>query len=165
MSSSSLRGPAALHLDFPWGAAQPSLWRWLLATVVAVTGSVAACAGLAALGIALDPSTAGYEHFQFADYGKFTIVGVLGAGIAWPLTALVTTRARRLFLWLAILVTLVSFAPDAWILYSGQPASAVGILAVMHLAVAVITYLGLVLIAPQRRPVPASAPAPGAADS
>ncbi|CAN5396048.1 hypothetical protein BH10ACT6_BH10ACT6_14200 [soil metagenome] len=156
MTSPTLRGPALLHLDFPAGTAQPILWRWIVAAVVALGASIAACAALAAAGIALFPSTAGYEHYQFGDYATLTTAGVLGAAIAWPLVTLVTTRARRLYLWLAILVTVVSFAPDLWILRGGQPTPAVTDLAVMHVAVGVITYLALVLIAPQRR---AAAPA------
>jgi len=150
MTSPTLRGPALLHLDLPLGAAQPSLVRWIVATVVALAASIAACAALAAAGIALFPSTAGYEHYQFGDYAKLTTIGVIGAAIAWPVVTLVTTRARRLYLWLAILVTIVSFAPDAWILRGGQPAPAVADLAVMHVAVGVITYLALVVIATQR---------------
>jgi hypothetical protein len=150
MTSPTLRGPAPLHLDFPWGTAQPSLLRWIVATVVALGGSIAACAALATAGIALFPSTAGYEHYQFGDYAKLTTIGVIGAAIAWPLVTLVTTRASRLSLWLAIIVTIVSFAPDAWILRGGQPAPAVADLAVMHVAVGVVTYLALVFIAPQR---------------
>jgi hypothetical protein len=150
MTSPALRGPALLHLDFPWGSAQPSLWRWILATVIAVGASIAACAALAAAGIALFPSTAGYEHYQFGDYAKLSSIGVIGAALAWPIVTLVTTRARRLYLWLAIIVTIVSFAPDAWILRGGQPAPAVADLAVMHVAVGAITYLALVFIAPQR---------------
>lgn len=121
-----------------------------MATVVAIGVSIAACAALAAIGIALFPATADYEHYQFADYAKLTIIGVIGASIGWPLTTLVTTRAARLYLWLAIIVTVVSFAPDLWILRGGQPASAVADLAVMHVAVAVVTYLSMVFIAPQR---------------
>lgn len=150
MSSTAVRGPALLHLDFPWGAAQPSLLRWIVATVVALGASIAACAAIAAAGIALFPSTAGYEHYRFEDYAKLTTIGVIVAAIGWPIVTLVTTRARRLFLWLAIIVTIVSFAPDLWILRGGQPAPAVADLAVMHVAVGVITYLALVVIAPQR---------------
>jgi hypothetical protein len=150
MTTPSLRGPALLHLDVPWGSAQPRLWRWIVATIVAVALSIAACAALAAIGIALVPSTAGYEHYQFEDYARLTIIGVLGASVGWPLATLLTTRARRLYLWLAIIVTVISFAPDAWILRGGQPAPAVADLAVMHVAVAVVTYLAMVLIAPQR---------------
>jgi hypothetical protein len=150
MTSPTLRGPALLHLDFPRGTAQPSLVRWVVATVVALGASIVACAALAAVGIALVPSTAGYEHYRFGDYAKLTTIGVIAAAIAWPIVTLVTTRARRLYLWLAIIVTLVSFAPDAWILRGGQPAPAVADLAVMHIAVGVITSLALVFIAPQR---------------
>ena len=152
MTTPTLRGPAALHLDFPWGSAQPSLWRWIVATVVALAGSIAACAGLAALGIALVPSTAAYEHYQFGDYAKLTTVGVVAAAIGWPLVTLATTHAQRLYLWAAIVVTIVSFAPDLWILRGGQPAPAVADLAVMHVAVGLVTYLAMVFIAPQRRP-------------
>ncbi|CAN5138800.1 hypothetical protein BH11ACT4_BH11ACT4_08200 [soil metagenome] len=154
MTTSSVCGPAVLHLDFPWGIAQPRLWRWIAATVVAIGLSIAACAALAALGIALVPSTVSYEHYQFEDYAKLTIIGVLGASIGWPLITLVTTRARRLYLWSAIAVTILSFAPDAWILRGGQPAPAVTDLAIMHVAVAVVTYLSMIIIAPQRAPRP-----------
>ena len=150
MTTTTLRGPAILHLDFPMGAAQPKLWRWVVAAIVAIALSIAACAGLAAIGIALVPSTAGYEHYQFEDYAKLTTIGVLGASIGWPLVTLVTTRGRWLYLWAAIIVTIVSFAPDVWILWGGQPAPAVADLAVMHVAVGVITYLSMILIAPRR---------------
>ena len=66
------------------------------------------------------------------------------------LVTLVTTHARRLYLWAAITVTIVSFAPDLWILRGGQPAPAVLDLAVMHIAFAVVTYFSMILIAPQR---------------
>jgi hypothetical protein len=78
------------------------------------------------------------------------VIGVLAACFAWPLVTLLTTRARRLFLWIAILVTVVSLAPDAWILHLGQPAEGVAVLVAMHFALAVITYPALVFIAPQR---------------
>jgi len=144
-----LVGPRFLDLDLPAGKAQPVWWRWILATVVAVGGSLAACFGLARLGVILFPSTAGYGHFTFSDYSKLTIIGVLVACVAWPMVTLVTSRGRRLFLWLAVLVTVVSLAPDAWILHLGQPPAGVAVLVVMHFALAVITYPALVLIAPQ----------------
>jgi hypothetical protein len=40
--------------------------------------------------------------------------------------------------------------PDFYILYQGQPGEAVAVLMVMHLAIAVVTYNGLVRIAPPR---------------
>ncbi len=51
---------------------------------------------------------------------------------------------------LAILVTLVLWLPDLYILAKGQPAQAVAVLMCMHLAVALVTYNALVHIAPVR---------------
>ena len=138
-------------VDFPSGSAQPQAWRFVVATVVAVGLSIAACAGLVAIGIRVFPSTAGYEHFQFGDYTKLTIIGVVIASLGWPAACYVTTRGRRLYLVLAVLVSIAALAPDAWILSRGQSAQAVLVLVWMHLALAVITYLSMVLIAPQRR--------------
>ncbi|MCU1471717.1 MAG: hypothetical protein JWQ39_2866 [Glaciihabitans sp.] len=146
--SSGLRG--LLAIDFPAGRAQPNLFRWLLATVVAIGVSLAACRGLVVAGIALFPATASYGHFQFSDYAKLTVIGVFGASVAWPLVTLVSSRGRRLYLWLAIAVTVVGLAPDVWILHQGQPVAGVAVLVVMHFALAVITYPALVFIAPQR---------------
>ncbi|WP_334171255.1 hypothetical protein [Sinomonas sp.] len=145
------RAARALGLDFPGGGHQPSAVRWVVATVAAVVGSLVACAALAALGVAMFPATAGYEHFRFADYAKLTIIGVVLACLAWPIVTWFSTRAWKPFLVLTVLVTLGGLAPDAWILYKGQPADAVGVLVVMHLALAVVTYPALVFIAPQRK--------------
>lgn len=142
---------AGLGIDFPSGSAQPGLFRFLLATVVAVLGSLAACAALVAVGTAVFPSTIGYEHFQFGDYAKLTIIGVVIAAFGWPVTTFVSSRARKPYLVLATLVSIVALAPDAWLLYRGQSAKAVLVLVAMHLALAVITYSSLVFVAPQRR--------------
>lgn len=147
--------PARWGLDFPNGSAQPRAWRFIVATVLAVGLSIAACAGLVAVGVRIFPSTAGYEHFQFGDYAKLTIIGVVIASLGWPAACYVSTRARRLYLVLAVLVSIAAFAPDVWILHQGQSAQAVLVLVWMHLALAVITYLSMVLIAPQRRRAPA----------
>lgn len=138
-------------IDLPLGSRQPQWWRLLAATVVAVVGSVAACALLVLIGEALFPATVGYGHFAFPDYAKLTVVGVLIACVAWPVTTLLSTHATRLFFWLAVLVTVVSFAPDVWIWYQGQMPEGVFVLALMHIAVAIVTYPALVLIAPQPR--------------
>jgi len=138
-------------LDLPAGRLQPVLWRFLLASVVAILASLAACAILGLFGVAAFPSTAGYEHYSFADYGKFTIAGVGLACVAWPAVTWLTSRARRLYLWLAIAVTIVGLAPDGWILLRGAPAPAVFVLVLMHLALALITYPAMVFIAPQPR--------------
>ncbi|MCU1414917.1 MAG: hypothetical protein JWN80_2257 [Microbacteriaceae bacterium] len=140
-----------LRLDFPWGSAQPGPVRFVAATIVAVAGSVVACWILAKVAVLAMPSTAGYEHFQFADYTRLTIIGVVVACISWPLTTLLSSRARRLFFWLAVIVTVASLAPDVWIIHQGQPLGGVVVLMLMHFALAVVTYPVLVFGAPQRR--------------
>ncbi|MCU1478166.1 MAG: hypothetical protein JWQ64_2859 [Subtercola sp.] len=138
-----------LKIDMPLGLAQPRLWRCAVATIVAVVLSLAACAILVRIGTAVWPSTTGYDHFRFADYAKLTIIGVVLACLAWPIVCLLSTRARWLFFRLTIVVTVVGLAPDAWIVYKGQPIEAVAVLVAMHIALALLTYPSLVLVAPQ----------------
>ncbi len=119
----------------------------MAALVVSVIGSLAADATLVAIGTAVFPSTKGYVHFQFSDYAKLTIVGVVIACLAWPVVTRISSAPRWLFFRLAILVTLVLWLPDLYILYKGAPGRAVAVLMVMHLAIALITYPSLVHIA------------------
>jgi hypothetical protein len=121
--------------------------------VAALAGSLALDALLVALGTRLFPSTRGYVHFRFSDYGLLTVIGVVVACGAWPLTTRLSSAPRWLFLRLAVVVTLVLWLPDVWILVQGQPPRAVSVLIVMHLAVALCTYNVLVRLAPVRPPV------------
>jgi hypothetical protein len=141
-----------VHLDFAPAHRQPSRGRVVLATVVSLVGSLLADALLVVIAQAVFPSTKGYPHFQFADYGKLTVIGVIVACIAWPITTRITSQPRWMFFRMAILVTLVLWLPDAYILVNGQPAKAVGFLFVMHLAIALVTYNALVRLAPVRVP-------------
>ena len=141
-----------IHLDFAPNHEQPSGLRVVLATVVSIVGSLAADALLVVIAQALVPSTKGYVHFQFSDYSKLTIIGVIIACVAWPITTRITSQPRWMFFRMAILVTLVLWLPDVYILVQGQPAKAVGFLFVMHLAIALVTYNALVRLAPVRVP-------------
>jgi hypothetical protein len=123
----------------------------VVATVVAVVGSLLADAVLVAVGEAVFPSTKGYVHFQFADYAKLTVVGVLIACLAWPVVTRISSAPRWLFLRLAVLVTAVLLLPDVWLLVKGEAPLAVLVLVLMHLAIAVVTYTSLVGLAPVRR--------------
>ena len=122
----------------------------LAATAVALAGSLGADALLVVIGTAIFPSTKGYGHFQFSDYAKLTVVGVLIACLAWPIVTRISSAPRWLFFRLAIAVTLVLWLPDLYILYQGESARAVAVLIVMHLAIALVTYNCLVRIAPVR---------------
>jgi hypothetical protein len=128
--------------------AQPRVSRVVLATLAAVAGSLAVDALLVVIGQAIFPGTKGYAHFQFHDYAKLTVIGVIIACAAWPVVTRISSDPRWLFFRLAILVTLVLWLPDAYILYQGQPADAVAILFLMHLAIALVTYNLLVRLAP-----------------
>jgi len=139
-----------IHLDFAPEHGQPTGGRVLCATVVSIAGSLLADALLVVIAQAVFPSTKGYAHFQFADYAKLTVIGVIIACVAWPVTTRITSQPRWMFFRMAILVTLVLWLPDFYILASGQPGKAVGFLFAMHLAIALVTYNALVRIAPVR---------------
>jgi CheY-like chemotaxis protein len=144
------RSLGLLKVDFAPAHRQPSLARVVLATVVSLVGSLAIDAALVAIGEAVFPATKGYVHFRFSDYSKLTIIGVIIACAAWPVVTRISSAPRWLFFRLAIVVTLVLFLPDLYILKQGQPAKAVAVLMCMHLAIALVTYNALVHVAPVR---------------
>jgi hypothetical protein len=144
------RSLALARIDLASRHRQPSLLRVGLATLLSIGGSLGADALLVAIGTAWLPSTKGYVHFQFHDYARLTIIGVLIACAAWPVVTRITSSPRWLFLRMAIVVTLVLFAPDLWLLARHQPARAVGVLMAMHLAIALVTYNVLVHVASVR---------------
>jgi bacteriorhodopsin len=137
-----------VHLDFAPPHRQPSAGRLVLATIASIAGSLLADALIVVIAQALAPSTKGYVHFQFGDYAKLTIVGVIIACVAWPITTRITSQPRLMFFLMAIAVTLVLWLPDVYILVKGQPAIAVAFLFLMHLAIALVTYNALVRLAP-----------------
>jgi hypothetical protein len=147
------RGLTLMRIDLGTRPAyrQPVLAKMAIATVVTIIGSLAADAALVAIGTHAFASTKGYVHFQFHDYAKLTIVGVIIACVAWPLVVRISSAPRWLFFRLAIVVTLVLLLPDLYILHQGQPFKAVAFLMLMHLAIGVITYNALVRLAPVRR--------------
>ena len=147
---SARRVASLIRADLPGIAGTPRPARFLIAAVVAVGLSLLACAAVAAATIALVPALRSYGHLEVQDWAKLTVVGIVLASLGWPIAGLIWARARRPFLVLTVVVTVVSFVPDLWILRQGQPASGVLVLAIMHVAVAVVTYPALVLIAPQR---------------
>ena len=136
------------RLDFAPRHRRPRWLRWLVASAVSVGGSLAADALLVVIGTAVFPSTKGYVHFQFHDYARLTVVGVVIACIAWPVVTRITWAPKWMFLRMAVAVTLVLWLPDIYILVKGQPPRAVAVLMVMHLAIALVTYNCLVRIAP-----------------
>ena len=150
------QGMALLRLDLSPSHRPPAAGRLALATLLSIAGSLLADAALVAVGTRVFPSTKGYVHFEFHDYAKLTIIGVVIACVAWPVVCRVSAAPRWLFFRLAIAVTLVLLLPDLYILHQGQPARAVCVLMLMHLAIGLITYNALVHVAPARRRRPAA---------
>ncbi len=142
---------AALKVDFAPEHKQPTATRLVLATIVSLVGSLAADAILVAIGTRIFPTTKGYVHFQFSDYAKLTIIGVIIACAAWPIVTRISSAPRWVFVRMAVLVTAVLWLPDLYILAKGQPGKAVLVLMVMHLAIGLVTYNALVHLAPARR--------------
>jgi glycerol uptake facilitator-like aquaporin len=139
-----------VRVDFAPRHLQPTWSRVLVASVAAIAGSLAADALLVVIAREIFPSTNGYVHFQFGDYAKLTIIGVIIACVGWPVVTRVSSDPRWLFLRSAILVTIVLWLPDLYILHGGAPPKAVSVLMVMHVAIAVVTYNCLVRMAPIR---------------
>ena len=155
------RALGLVRVDFAPARQQPSAARVAVAAVLSVAGSLAADAALVVIGTAIFPSTRGYVHFQFSDYAKLTVIGVVIACLAWPVVTRITSAPRWLFFRMAIAVTRVLWLPDLYILIKGQPPRAVAVLFVMHLAIALVTYNCLVHIARVKTASAAGLPAPG----
>lgn len=141
---------AQFKIDFEPQYDQPRTARLVLATVLSVVGSLVADAILVAIGTAIFPSTKDYSHFQFSDYSKLTIIGVVIACAAWPVVTRVSSAPRWVFVRMAIAVTAVLLLPDLYLLANGEPAKAVVVLMAMHLVIGLVTYSALVRIAPAR---------------
>jgi hypothetical protein len=138
------------RVDFAPVNRPPSALMVVVATAASIGGSLLADALLVAIGTAVFPTTKGFVHFQFADYAKLTVVGVIIACVAWPVVTRITSSPRWLFFRLAILVTLGLYLPDLYLLVKGEPAKAVAVLMAMHLAIALVTYNILVHVAAVR---------------
>jgi len=151
MSNTLDRAMTLARIDLSPDHRPPSVIRWVVATVASLAGSLLVDAALVAIGEAVFTSTKGYGHFQFSDYGKLTVVGVIVACVAWPVVTRISSAPRWMFFRMAVAVTLVLWLPDIYILINGQSGKAVAVLMLMHLAIALITYNCLVHIAPPRR--------------
>jgi Family of unknown function (DUF6069) len=125
------------------------------ATAASVLLCLAADVLLVRIGTAVFPGTKGYVHFEFTDYAKLTVIGVVIGCLAWPAVARLSSDPRWIFLRLAVAVTAFLLLPDLWIWAKGQPGQAVLVLIWMHLAIGLITYNLLVGLAPVR-PAPSS---------
>ena len=86
------RGLRLVRVDFAPAHRPPSGPRVVAALALSVAGSLAVDALLVTLGEAVFPSTKGFGHFQFSDYAKLTVIGVLIACAAWPIVTRIRDR-------------------------------------------------------------------------
>ncbi|MBW4029941.1 MAG: hypothetical protein HIU57_04585 [Acidobacteria bacterium] len=96
------------------------------------------------------PSIKHYSHFRFIDYGSLTVLGVVGACVAWLVVSRISSSPRWFFVRLTIVVTVVLLLPDLWLIEGHQPVRAVLTLMAMHITMALLTYNILVRAAPVR---------------
>jgi hypothetical protein len=143
-SRSSRTGPAPHPVP-------PALRRVAAADLAAAAVSLAADLVLAAVGRAVFTVPASFGKFAFGTYAPLTVLGVAGATAAWRAVTRLSSRPQWLLIRLAALVTALLLIPDFLLLGTpGNPAGPVVILMLMHLAIAAITYLALIKVAPAR---------------
>jgi hypothetical protein len=131
--------------------ATPALRRLAAAGLAATALSLAADLLLVAAGRAVFIVPASFGKFAFGTYAVLTVLGVAGATATWWGVTRLSPRPRWLLTRLAALVTAVLLIPDFLLLGTpGNPVGPVAILMLMHLAIAAITYLALIKIAPAR---------------
>ncbi len=128
-----------------------SLRRLLWVGPLAIVAAVAANFVVRALALAVLDVPADFIQLQSPAFLPFTVVGVLGAVIAFALVGRLSRAPVRTYTRLAIVVLVLSFIPDIGLLVSGAPGATlpgVLVLMVMHtvaavVAVGILTRLGV----------------------
>jgi hypothetical protein len=121
------------------------------AGLAAAALSLAADITLVAAGRAAFTVPASFDKFAFGTYAMLTVLGVAGATATWWAVTRLIATPKWLLTRLAALVTALFLIPDFLLLGTpGNPTGPVVVLMLMHLAIAVITYLALIKIAPVR---------------
>ncbi len=132
-------------------AVPPALRRVAAAGLAAAAVSLAADLVLVAVGRAAVTVPASFGKFAFGTYALLTVLGVAEATGAWAMVTRLSSRPKWLLTRLAALVTALFLIPDFLLLGTpGNPAGPVVILMLMHLAIAAITYVAVLTIAPVR---------------
>ena len=129
----------------------PAHRRVVAAGLAAAAVSLASDVVLVTAGRAAFTVPASFGKFAFGSYALLTVLGVAGATAAWAMVTRLSSRPKWLLTRLAALVTALFLIPDFLLLGTpGNPTGPVVILMLMHLAIAAITYVALITIAPVR---------------
>jgi hypothetical protein len=144
----------AARVDLAPAHRQPSTVLVGVAAVVAAVVSLALDEVAVHLARSNFATTRHFSHFRFSDYATLTIVGVLVGAAAWPVVTRITSAPRWLFFRLAVVVTILLWIPDGWLLWRGETSKGVAVLMGLHLAIALVTYNVVVHLAPVRAAAP-----------
>jgi len=127
-------------------------WRRVAgAGLAAAAGSLVADVVLVAAGRAVFTVPVSFDRFAFGTSVLLTVLAVVGAAAAWWAVTRLSSQPVRLLTRLAALTTAVFLIPDFLLLgRPGNPAGPVAVLMLTHLAIAVITCLALIWLAPTR---------------
>ena len=127
----------------------PAHRRVAAAGLAAAAVSLAADVVLVAVGRAVFTVPASFGKFAFGTYATLTVLGVAGGTAAWWAVTRLSSKPKWLLTRLAALITALFLIPDFLLLGTpGNPTGPVVVLMLMHLAIAAITYLALITIAP-----------------
>jgi len=144
-----------IRVDWPKGTHQPKALQLALAAITAISGSLVVCIVVATLGARVFAFSAKIPRFQFSSYSLPTIVVIAIACAVWPVATWVSSRGSRFFLCIITVATAMTIAADLWIFNRNQPGAIGAVAVAMHVGIAVVTYVSLVLVAPQwPRPEP-----------
>ena len=138
---------SATKLDGRPLANLPSPLKVALAGICASVGSILADRALVALGKALFTISPAFGPFHFQSYAPLTVLGVAAATVGWGVLVRLTSRPRWLLARAAAFATVLLLVPDVLIFANNPPLGVVTLMA-MHIAIAVITFWSLLLIAP-----------------
>lgn len=128
----------------------PSFRRIILAGALSIVASLIADMILVAAGKAIFSPAAPFDKFNFASYAILTISGVVGATLGWALLVRITSQPRWFVIRAAVVATVVLLVPDFAIL-PHDPTGPVVVLMIEHLAIAIITTVLLLAVAPAGR--------------
>jgi hypothetical protein len=143
-----------LSIDSPRRGRQPKTLELILAVIVSLSGAALVCILIALVTAHLFPHTVKYLTLQHFDNGTPMIVGTAVACALWPLSTLISSQGKRVFLCLMSAATLLVVSLDLSTASAGEPSLVELVTVVIHIVIAVVVFLSMVLLSPQWPPPP-----------
>jgi hypothetical protein len=128
----------------------PQLLRLAGAAVVAIIAATIVNYVITLIGVGLLSVPAAFPAYQATSYIALTVIGVVGASVAWTIIAAKAKDPVGLLRKLALIIVPVSMLMDVALLVAGMSVIGVLTLLIMHVTVGAIAYYSLTRIAPPR---------------